>query len=84
MSGDQQFWQSWARGIHRWGLTHLVAAFLESAGPFTLLGAQFLYISQPILQPIDQHSQATALASMLEDPGLTQRFIKFLREEPAP
>lgn len=81
MTGEQQIWQSWARTIHKWGLANLVAAVLESAGPIALIGAQFVYISQPILQPIARPGRLQALADLLEDPQHTQTFLNILEGE---
>ena len=84
MTGDQQIWQSWARTIHQWGLANLVAAFLESAGPLAVLGAQIVYISQPILQPVTRPGHLDALASLLEDPQHTRTFLNQLEGEHSP
>ena len=81
MTSEQQIWQAWARTIHQWGLTNLVAAFLESAGPIALLGAQLVYISQPILQPVARPGRLQALAGLLEDPQQTRAFLDLLEEE---
>jgi len=81
MTGEQQIWQSWARTIHKWGLANLVAAVLESAGPFSLLGAQIVYISQPLLQPIARPGRLQALADLLEDPRHTRSFLDILEGE---
>jgi hypothetical protein len=81
MTGDQQIWQSWARTVHRWGIDHMVAAFLEAAGPMTILAAQIIYIGQPFLQPVGQPGRLGALASLLEDPGNTRIFLDMLKGE---
>lgn len=81
MTGEQQIWHSWARTIHKWGVANLVAAVLESAGPIALLGAQIVYVSQPLLQPIAQPGRLQALADLLEDPQRTRAFLVILEEE---
>ena len=81
MTGEQQIWQSWARTIHKWGLANLVTAVLESAGPIALLGAQLVYISQPILRPIARPDRLQALADLLEDPRHTRSFLDILEGE---
>jgi hypothetical protein len=81
MTGEQQIWQSWARTIHKWGLANLVAAVLESAGPISLLGAQIVYISQPLLQPVAGPGRLQALAGLLEDPQQTRAFLDILQGE---
>jgi hypothetical protein len=77
MIGDQQIWQTWARTVHRWGVDHLVASFLEAAGPLTILAAQLIYIGQPFFQT----NRLGALAKLLEDPGNTRIFLDMLKAE---
>jgi hypothetical protein len=77
MIGDQQIWQTWARTVHRWGVDHLVASFLEAAGPLTILAAQLIYIGQPFFQT----DRLGALANLLEDPGNTRIFLEMLKAE---
>ena len=81
MDSDQHIWQAWANKLHRWGLGYWVASFLEAAGPLTTLGAQVVYVTQPLLNPIWQDEYLEALAGMLEKPERTQLFAAFLREE---
>ena len=81
MTGEQQIWHSWARTIHKWGLANLVAAVLESAGPIALLGAQIVYVSQPLLQPIALPGRLQALADLLENPRHTRAFLDILEGE---
>jgi hypothetical protein len=58
----------------------LVASFLEAAGPFTVLGAQAVYLGQPFFREVDRQGHLPALASMLEDRTQTEAFVTFLRE----
>ena len=81
MKSDQQIWQAWADKLHRWGLGYWVASFLEAAGPLTTIGAQVVYMTQPLLNPIWQDQHMEALADMLEEPERTKTFAAFLREE---
>jgi copper(I)-binding protein len=60
------------------------AALLEAAGPLTLLGAQALYVSQPVLRSFVPGKQIDALATMLDNPAETQQFVVFLRESSVP
>jgi len=78
---DRQIWQIWAEHLHRWGVDQLVATFLEAAGPLALLGAQIVYLGQPLLNPFVPESHIEALARILEEPGEAQAFIDFLRVE---
>ncbi len=74
-------WPGWAEFLRRHGLENLVAWVLEAAGPLTVLGAQVLYISGPLLRPALTDMQRDALAGMLEDRDEALAFTAFLREE---
>jgi len=50
---------------------------LEAGSPISLLGAQLLYVSQPLFGG----SQIRSLAQMLEDEQETQAFVRYLRGE---
>jgi hypothetical protein len=80
MNSDQHIWRLWATSIHRWGVQDWVAALLDAAGPFSLLGAQILYVGQPALKHIFPEGQIMALAEMLEDTICTREFVSMLRE----
>ena len=83
MSADHPFWEIWTKTLRRWGMHALAASLLEAAGPLTTLGAQMVYLSQPVLNSIFPRSHVDALATMLDDPTETQQFIVFLRESSA-
>jgi hypothetical protein len=57
-----------------------VAALLEALGPLTLVGAQAVYFSQPLLGAILPEQQLEALARVLEDRQETEAFVLILRE----
>jgi hypothetical protein len=80
MSSDQHIWDKWAKNLHRWGLGELVASFIEAAGPLTLIGAQAIYITEPILDFAIPKDHVDALANMLYEPDRAHRFATFLRE----
>jgi hypothetical protein len=81
MDTNHHIWREWADTLHRWGLQNLVASFLEAAGPLTLIGAQVVYVGQPILNELFPAGRLEALASMLEDDRQRQEFLFYLREE---
>lgn len=81
MNEDQHIWQVWADKLHRWGLKDWTAAFLEAAGPLNLLGAQAIYLGQPLLDRTLPEGHLEALASLLEDTEQAHTFAAFLREE---
>jgi hypothetical protein len=83
MDEDQHIWRSWASFLQRWGVEQWAASALEVAGPLSVLGAQAVYISSPLLRNVFPVAQMDALARMLEDGGQTQAFAKYLREAPA-
>jgi len=74
-------WQSWAARLHSWGVSEWIAALLDAAGPLTTIGAQVIYISQPILNTLLPNDHLVALANMLEEPQTTKTFTRYLREE---
>lgn len=80
MTADQHSWQAWADTLHRWGVRDLVADLLEAAGPLTILGAQAIYLSQPLFSPSTAEGALSALARLLENPPAAQAFVAFLRE----
>lgn len=80
MNFENQLWQSWAENLHRWGIQEWVAALFESASPLGILGAQAIYLSQPLLDAWIPTKHLNALAMMLEEPLQMQSFATFLRE----
>ena len=80
MIANQHIWRVWANALHRWGVKDLVAAFLEAAGPLTLLGAQVVYIAQPALSGVFPNNHLRALAEVFEDSEQTKAFAAYLRE----
>jgi hypothetical protein len=81
MHDSKHIWQDWARILQRWGLQDIVASLLEAFGPLNLLGAQVVYLGQPLLGHLAPIDHLEALAHMLEDRADTQAFISILREE---
>lgn len=82
MGDNHHIWRVWARYLHRWGLRAFVASFLEALGPVTILGAQALYIGQPLLGSFFPTTHLQALAHVLEDTDERRAFITYLREAP--
>jgi hypothetical protein len=81
MDTNHHIWRVWANALHRWGIQNLVASFLEAAGPLTLIGAQAIYVGQPILKGILPAGHLSALTGVLEDDGQREDFIYYLLEE---
>ena len=84
MDSTQYIWRSWAEKAHRWGFHDWTASFLEAAGPLTLLGAQAIYLSQPVLSLLVPEPQLEALAKLFEEPEQMHAFTGYLRQEPKP
>jgi hypothetical protein len=80
MNEDRHIWRDWARFLHRWGMSEWTASFLEAAGPLNLLGAQLVYLGQPILSSAMSDDHLNALTRVLEDSSCTQDFVLYLRE----
>lgn len=82
MGENQPVWANWSRALHRWGISEGVASVLEGAGSLSLLVAQVLYISQPLVTGVVSARSLQALARVLENPVEKRAFISFLRETP--
>ncbi len=81
---DHSYWPVWARFLQRRGLAGIAAGIIDAAGPFAFVGAQAIYLGQPLF---DQHGSANslrAIATLLEDRAELQEFAAFLKEEPHP
>ena len=70
-------WSQWAESLRRFKLDGLASWLLEAGAPLALLGAQFLYVSQPFVPG----EKITAVAAMLEEESETQAFARYLRGE---
>jgi hypothetical protein len=80
---DQDIWRVWASNLQQWGITNLVASLLEAAGPLTILGAQIVYLCQPVLDHSIPDGHLSALARLLEDSTRTRDFVAFIQEAAA-
>lgn len=73
-------WETWSATLGKWGLQDLAASLLEGSSPLTLVAAQFVYFSEPMLDTFVPKGHLKALAELLEEPTATQEFIEYLRE----
>lgn len=80
---NRQIWRLWADQIHRWGLSEVLASFLDATGPLSFVGAQVLYFGQPFLRPLASGKHLDEIARLLEDPLELNAFVTLLREESA-
>lgn len=78
---DSQHLQRWQSALHRLGLNQAAAAVLEATGPLNLLGAQLVYLGQPLLRGWLPEDRLTVLARLLEEPDETRAFVNALRED---
>jgi hypothetical protein len=83
MHENQSNWINWSRAFHQWGINEGIASILEGSGSFSLLAAQAIYLSQPILSGVISTHSLQAFAQMLENPTEKHAFISFLREAPS-
>ena len=72
--------EKWIQTLYKLRLENFAAAFLEALGPLSLLGAQLVYLSQPLLSPFISQEHSQDFARILEDPSETKIFIKALRD----
>lgn len=79
---QKQIWRMWATQLQQWRLRDFALWLLDSASPVHLIGAQLVYIGQPLLEAFVPNGQFKALTSILEQPAQAQAFAEFLREEP--
>jgi hypothetical protein len=84
MPANRHIWGVWARALHKWGLKPAAGWLLEATAPLHVIGAQLVYIGQPVLGLFLRDDQAVSLAHVLEKPEETAAFVRFLREEPVP
>jgi hypothetical protein len=81
MDQNPHIWRCWARNLQQWGLNGWITAFLEAAGPLTILAAQFIYFAQPVLNWIVAEDQLLTFADLLENQSNKDLFLEFLQEE---
>lgn len=83
MSENQAIWVKWSRIFHQWGISEAVALVLDASGSLSLLVAQLIYLSQPLLSGMITTHSLHAFAQMLENPVETRAFVSLLREAPS-
>ena len=81
MQKDRSFWPEWAQFLQKSGLTELVAALLEAAGPLNMLVVQVVYAVRPFLGKAISADRMQALANLFEDQEESRTFAAYIREE---
>ena len=76
-----QVMQRWAARLQHWRIHQIAAALLEAGGPLKIIGAQLVFISQPLFSGLMSGDRLDLLAGILEEPEKTNAFVNFLREE---
>ena len=74
MQARHKIWPRWAHTLQRLNLDQLTALTLEAAGPLTILLAQLVYASAPLVG-----SRGTDLGNLLQEPEESLRFAAYLR-----
>lgn len=81
MDTNHHIWMVWENVLQRWGLKNLVASLLEAAGPLSVIGAQVVYIGEPVMDGLMPAGHMRALAEMLADDDQRREFVADLRKE---
>ena len=81
LAGTRLAWPGWSGFLHKYGLEGAAAFLLEAAGPLTILGAQVIHFTSPLLQPLLDPARSASLSSLLEDRSESLAFAAYLRED---
>ena len=84
MTEDRQVWRVWARTLQAWGLKSFAAWLLEATRPLHVVGAQLVYVGQPLLGVFFSHDHVRSLAEILEQPEETKALVLYLQEDAIP
>jgi hypothetical protein len=77
---QRTYWSEWADFLRKWGMEGPAAWLLEAGAPLAPVGAQLLYVGQPLFGGPSRGALG-ALAGMLEDDHEAEGFVAFLRGE---
>lgn len=80
MDEEVSLWREWAARCRRYGLAGPLSLALEGLDPLLILGAQFLYLGQPLISLAIPRQKVAALAHLLEAPEARTRFRNWLQE----
>lgn len=81
MIEERHIWYLWARTLQNWGLRSFAARLLEATAPVHVLGAQLVYVGQPLLGVFFSQEHVRFAAEVLERPDETRAFVRFLLED---
>ena len=75
----ETYWSQWAGFLRKWGMEGFAAWLLEAGAPLAPVGAQLLYMGQPLFGH-STRADMGALALMLNSDEETREFATFLKE----
>jgi hypothetical protein len=78
MQSSRTYWLAWMGALRRLRLEGFVAWLLDAGGPFNVIGAQLLYISQPLVTSSIGDGMR-ALANLLEQEDESRAFAALLK-----
>lgn len=81
MIEEPHIWRVWAQSLQSWGLRSFAAWLLEATSPVHLIGAQLVYVGQPLLGVFFSQEYVRSAAEMLERPDATRAFVSYLLED---
>jgi hypothetical protein len=81
MRNNQYTWQNWIAVLQTWGFHEFAATLIEATDPINFIGAQAVYLGQPVLNVFFSEEQVNALAELLDNPMATKSFVKSLRQQ---
>ncbi|MBN2045895.1 MAG: hypothetical protein JW757_12800 [Anaerolineales bacterium] len=76
-----QVMRLWAGRLQQWRVHQIAAVLLEAGGPLKIIGAQLVFVGQPLFSGLMSKDHLDLLAGILEEPEKTETFVQFLREE---
>ena len=77
----ESIWQNWSIHLQHKRLRNFVVWLLEASEPAHLLGAQLIYVGQPLLSVFVPNRHIQALVNMLEKPAEAKAFAVYLQED---
>lgn len=80
MNAEGDLWCKWAAFLQRWGLEQITASLLEAGAALAVIGAQMIYLSEPLFRSTPWQGQLLALEKLFDDPKNLHHFIHLLRE----
>jgi hypothetical protein len=79
MDAEKPFTEKLVAWLQNAGLAEITAVFLEAAGPLTILGAQAIFMVEPLVS--SPGSRLRELAHVLEDKDQVGHLVQRLREQ---